>query len=137
MTQTFPPNTLLDKRVLKEHQRKILMGTTQSTRLSCTDQLLCFIKWISTSQILDKILQFHLPLCFDVGAVHIRVEEDYGKRQNKDGVRILELPNQGWIAHTVPLAENKRNLFKPYSYFLDNTQPKSTQEASKDKKWTP
>lgn len=58
----------------------------------------------STSQILDEILQFHLPLSFDIGTVHICVQQDYGKGQDEDGIWVLELPNQRWITHTVSLA---------------------------------
>lgn len=56
-----------------------------------------------TSQILDEILQFHLPLCFHVGAVHVRVEEDDGEGQDEDGVGVLELSHQRGIAHAVSL----------------------------------
>lgn len=56
-----------------------------------------------TSQILDEILQFHFSLCFDIGTIHVGVEEDDGKGQDEDGVWVLELSNQCWIAHTVSL----------------------------------
>lgn len=62
--------------------------------------------WL-TSQILDEVLQLHLPLRFDVWAVHICVEEDDGKRQDEDGVWVLELPDQNRVANTIPLAEEK------------------------------
>lgn len=56
-----------------------------------------------TSQILDEILEFHLPLSLHVGTVHICVEEDDGEGQDEDGVRVLELPNQGRITYAVSL----------------------------------
>lgn len=56
-----------------------------------------------TSQILDEILQFHFPLRFDVGTIHVGVEQDDGKGQDENGVWVLELPNQCGIAHTVSL----------------------------------
>ena len=61
-----------------------------------------------TSQVLDEVLQLHLPLRLDVGAVHIRIEEDDGKGQDEDGVWVLELPNQHRVTHTVPLAEEMK-----------------------------
>ncbi len=42
---------------------------------------------IKTSQILDKVLKFHLALQLDVGAVHVCVEEDDGESQDEDGVQ--------------------------------------------------
>lgn len=60
-----------------------------------------------TSQVLDEVLQLHLPLGLDVGAVHVRVQEDDGERQDEDGVWILELPDQHWVAYTVPLTTEK------------------------------
>ena len=56
-----------------------------------------------TPQVLDKVLQLHLPLRLDVGAVHVRVEEDDGEGQDEDGVWILELPDQHRVTNTVPL----------------------------------
>lgn len=73
---------------------------------------MCFIKscrplgvgvFSVTSQILDEILEFHLPLSLHVGTVHICVEEDDGEGQDEDGVRVLELPNQGRITYAVSL----------------------------------
>lgn len=46
-----------------------------------------------TPQVLDKVFELHLPLWFDIGAVHVRVEEDDSEGQDKDGVWILELPD--------------------------------------------
>lgn len=77
----------------------IIFCQTPRLKLKALEFVLCG----STSQILDEVLQFHFPLSFDVGAVHVCVEEDYGKGQDEDGVRVLELPNQGWITHTVSL----------------------------------
>lgn len=62
----------------------------------------------STSKVLDKVLQLHLPLRLDVGAVHVRVEEDDGKRQDEDGVGIPELPNHTGVADAVALAAERR-----------------------------
>lgn len=69
----------------------------------CLTHVLKSLLSARTSQILDEILQFHLPLSFDVGTVHICVEEDDGECQDEDGVRVLELPNQRRITHTVSL----------------------------------
>ncbi len=33
----------------------------------------------TTSQVFDEVVQLHLPLRFDIGAVHVCVEEDDGK----------------------------------------------------------
>ena len=63
---------------------------------------------VSTSQVLDEVLQLHLPLRLHVGAVHVRVEEDDGEGQDEDGVRVLELPDQRGITHTVPLTERRQ-----------------------------
>lgn len=57
-----------------------------------------------TSQILDEVLQLHLPLRFDVGAVHVCVEQDDGKGQDENGVYVLDLPNHPRVADAVPLA---------------------------------
>ena len=57
----------------------------------------------STSEIFDKVLQLHLPLWFDVGAVHVCVEEDDGEGQDEDSVWVLELSDQDRVTHTVPL----------------------------------
>lgn len=58
----------------------------------------------ATSQVFDEVLQLHLPLGFDVGAVHVSVEEDDGERQDEDGVRIPELPHHCGVADAVALA---------------------------------
>lgn len=63
----------------------------------------CGALCVFTSEVLDEILQFHLPLSLDVGTVHVCVEEDDGEGQDEDGVRVLELSDQGWVTHTVPL----------------------------------
>lgn len=59
---------------------------------------------VVTSQVFDEVLQLHLPLGFDVGAVHVSVEEDDGERQDEDGVRIPELPHHRGVADAVALA---------------------------------
>lgn len=61
-----------------------------------------------TPKVLHKILQFHLALRLHVGAVHVRVEEDDGEGQDKDGVWVAELAHHGWVADTVPLADKKK-----------------------------
>lgn len=74
---------------------------------------------LATSQVFDKILQLHLPLGLDVGAVHVCIEEDDRERQDEDGVRVPELPNHSGVADAVALAadtkqeiENRQKLMK-------------------------
>lgn len=57
-----------------------------------------------TSQVPDKVLQHHLTIWLDVGAVHVGVEEDDGKGQDEDGVRVVELLHHLGVAHAVALA---------------------------------
>lgn len=57
-----------------------------------------------TSEVLDEILKLHLPLRLDVGAVHVRVEENDSEGQDKDGVGVAELTNHTGVADAVPLA---------------------------------
>lgn len=57
-----------------------------------------------TSQVLDEVLQLHLALRLDVGAVHVRVEQDDGEGQDEDGVGVPELPNDPGVADAVALA---------------------------------
>lgn len=57
-----------------------------------------------TSQVPDEVLQHHLPVGFDVGAVHVRVEEDDREGQDENGVRVMELLDHVRVTHTVPLA---------------------------------
>ncbi len=61
----------------------------------------------STSEVLNKVLQFHLPLRLDVGAVHVRVEEDDGKGQDEDGVGVPELSHHTRVANAVALAAKR------------------------------
>lgn len=60
-----------------------------------------------TSKVLDEVLQLHLSLRFDVGAVHVCVEQDDGKCQDENGVWVPELPNHPGVADTVPLARGR------------------------------
>lgn len=62
----------------------------------------------STSQIFDKVLQLHLPLRLDIGAVHVSVEEDDGKGQNEDGVWVPELAHHTRVADAVALTGMQR-----------------------------
>lgn len=57
-----------------------------------------------TSQIANEVLQHHLPVRLDVGAVHVRIEEDDCKGQDEDGVRVVKLLDHIWVTHAVPLA---------------------------------
>lgn len=63
----------------------------------------------STSKVLNKVLQLHLPLRLDIGAVHVSVEEDDGKGQNEDGVGVPELSHHTRVADAVALAA-KENI---------------------------
>lgn len=57
-----------------------------------------------TSQVPDKVLQHHLAVGLDVGAVHVGVEQDDGEGQDEDGVRVVELLHHFGVAHAVALA---------------------------------
>ena len=57
-----------------------------------------------TTEVLDEVLQLHLALGLDVGAVHVGVEQDDGEGQDEDGVGVPELPHHPGVADTVPLA---------------------------------
>lgn len=61
-----------------------------------------------TSQILNEVLQLHLPLRLHIGAVHVRVKEDDGKCQDKNGVWVLELSDQHWVTNTVALTTERQ-----------------------------
>lgn len=61
----------------------------------------------STSKVLNKVLQLHLPLRLDVGAVHVGVEEDDGKGQDEDGVGVPELSHHTRVADAVALAAKR------------------------------
>lgn len=77
----------------------------------------------TTSQVLDEIIQLHLAFCFDVGAVHVCVEEDDGEGQDEDGVWVLKLPHQCWITYAVPLTTRSKNtgrLSQCITIFLNN-----------------
>lgn len=58
----------------------------------------------STSKVLNKVLQLHLPLRLDVGAVHVSVEEDDCKGKDEDGVGVPELSHHTGVADAVTLA---------------------------------
>lgn len=60
--------------------------------------------FLLTPQVFDEVIQLHLPLCFNAGTVHVRIEKDDGKSQDEDGVRIPKLAHQWSIAYTVALA---------------------------------
>lgn len=45
---------------------------------------------------------------FDVGGVHVGVEEDYSEGQNENGVRVVKLLNDVRITHAVPLTVEDR-----------------------------
>lgn len=57
----------------------------------------------STSKVFNKVFQLHLPLRLDVRAVHVCVEEDDGKGQDEDCVRVPELSHHTRIADAVAL----------------------------------
>lgn len=64
--------------------------------------------WL-TSEVLDKVLQLHLALRLDIGAVHVCVEQDDREGQDEDGVWVPELPYHPRVADTVPLAGRIEN----------------------------
>lgn len=57
-----------------------------------------------TSQVANEVVKSHFTLRFDVGRVHVRVEEDHGEGQDENGVGVVKLLHHIWIAHAVPLA---------------------------------
>lgn len=63
----------------------------------------------STSKVLHEVLQLHLPLRLDVGAVHVCVEEDDGKCQDEDSVWVPELPHHTGVADAVALAARRES----------------------------
>lgn len=73
----------------------------------CTTRICKYDKNV-TSQVLNKIIQLHLPVWFDTRAVHVCVEEDDGKSKDEDSVRILELSHQCRVTHTVSLTEGEK-----------------------------
>ena len=62
----------------------------------------------STSEIFDKVLQLHLPLWLDVGAVHVCVEEDDGKGQDEYSVWVPELAHHTMVTDAVALAGGRK-----------------------------
>jgi len=67
-----------------------------------------------TSEVLDEVLQLHLALGLDAGAVHVGVEEDDGEGQDEDGVRVAELAQQGRVTHAVALAAGRTTPTGPW-----------------------
>lgn len=61
-----------------------------------------------TSQIAYKVIKAHFALGFDVGRVHVSVEEDHSEGQDEDGVRVVKLLHHIRITHTVPLAGGQK-----------------------------
>lgn len=61
-----------------------------------------------TSQIANEVVESHFALGFDVGRVHVGVEEDHGEGQDENGVRVVELLHHVWITHAVSLAARER-----------------------------
>lgn len=60
-----------------------------------------------TAKVLYKVLQFHFPLWLHVWAVHVRVEEYNGKRQDEDGIWVPKLTHHPRVADAVALTECK------------------------------
>lgn len=76
-------------------------------------------KWLPlTSQIADEVLQQHLPVRLDVGAVHVGVEQDDGKGQNEDGVRVVELLHHVRVAHAVALTDGGGDSGGKYKHLV-------------------
>lgn len=89
-----------------------------------------------TSEVLHKILQFHLALRLHIGAVHVRVEEDDGEGQDEDSVWVSELAHHSWVADAVPLADGggrkkkeTSELLKTVTVYLLTRSPWSVQSS--------
>lgn len=65
---------------------------------------------ILTSQIAYEVVKSHFTLGFDVGRVHISVEENHGEGQDKNGVWVVKLLHHVRITHTVSLAVEGENV---------------------------
>lgn len=63
-----------------------------------------------TSQIAYEVVESHFALGFDVGRVHVGVEENHGEGQDEDSVRVVKLLHHVWIAHAVSLAAEGENV---------------------------
>lgn len=57
-----------------------------------------------TSQVANEVIESHFTLRFNVGRVHVSVEEDHGEGQDEDGVGVVKLLHHIWITHAVSLA---------------------------------
>lgn len=88
------------------------IGENCCTVFNWTPKAEGILAWI-TSKVLDKILQLHLPLSFDVGAVHVCVEKDDGKCQDEDSVWVLKLADKYRVAHAVSLTVRKKEVHTP------------------------
>jgi len=53
---------------------------------------------MSTSEVADKVVEFHLAVGFDVLVVEVGVEHDDGKRQQEHSVSTTELANHFRVA---------------------------------------
>lgn len=60
-----------------------------------------------TSQVANEVVESHLTLRFNVGGVHVGVEENHGEGQDEDGVGVVKLLHHIWITHAVSLAEKE------------------------------
>lgn len=65
---------------------------------------------ILTSQIAYEVVKSHFTLGFDVGRVHISVEENHGEGQDENGVWVVKLLHHVRITHTVSLAVEGENV---------------------------
>ena len=62
-----------------------------------------------TSEVPDKVVRLHAFLGFDVRVMQIRVQHDDCKRQQKHGVRTLELLDLVRVTHAVPTGKGLIN----------------------------
>lgn len=56
-----------------------------------------------TSQIAYEVVEAHFAVRFDVGGVHVCVEEDDGESQDEDGVWVVKLLHHIRVTHAIPL----------------------------------
>lgn len=78
-----------------------------------------------TSKVANEVFQKHLAFWFNVGTVHVSVEQDDGKGQDKDGVWIMELLHYIRVTHAVPLTTTEKQTKQEMQYSLKTTRERT------------